>query len=197
MPLVTVSEVLRLALPSSTEVVAGAAGLGNAVTWARLLRSRPTSLGRIERGEVWLLSAAALQLVAEVHAEADEVHTPILRVPRDSSLAEIEKVMVGVLVDRDRAIGQRVQEVYERLLATLVEDRGLELISDIVAEVTDKAVYLLDEHFQPTVQTGGGPRTADALADVRRRYWEGQLGNVSERPVVVRSAEHGPTSIAL
>ena len=179
----------------------------------------------VERGEVWLLSAAALQLVGEsrnvarmirdmgeagvvafvtpealgpeVHAEADEVHTPILRVPRDSSLAEIEKIMVGVLVDRDRAIGQRVQEVYERLLATLVEDRGLELISDIVAEVTDKAVYLLDEHFQPTVQTGGGPRTADALADVRRRYWEGQLGNVSERPVVVRSAEHGPTSIAL
>src|SRR5437870_4698065 len=143
MPLVTVSELLRLALPPATELVAGAAGSGNAVTWARLLRTRPANLGRIEQGEVWLLSAAALQLVgdarsvarmvrdmaqagvvafvtsavlgAEVHAEADESMTPLLRVPSEGSLGEIEKSIVSVLVDRDRAIGQRVQEVYERL----------------------------------------------------------------------------------
>jgi purine catabolism regulator len=225
MPLVSVSEVLRLALPPATEVVAGAGGLGNAVTWARLLRARPASLGRIEQGEVWLLSAPALQSVGdprsvarmirdmgqagvvafltpqplgrEAYAEADEANTPVLRVPTDSSLTEIEKSVVGVLVDRDRAIGQRVQEVYERLLSTLVEDRGLELISSIVAEVTGKAVYLLDEHFQPTVQTGGGERTAESLADVRRRHWEGLLGNVSERPIVVRSGNSEPTAVAL
>src|SRR5438552_558346 len=227
MPLVTVSEVLRLALPPTTEVVAGAAGLGNAVTWARLLRARPTSLGRIEQGEVWLLSTAALQLVGdpravgrmihdmaqagvvafvtpelatkEVQAEADAANTPLLRVPHDTALAEIEKAVVGVLVDRDRAIGQLVQEVYERLLATLVEDRGLELISNIVAEVTGKAVYLLDEHFQPTLQTGGGQRAAEALADVRRRHWEGLLGDVSERLIVVRSLSVAgePTAVAL
>ncbi len=227
MPLVTVSEVLRLALPPTTRVLAGAVGLGNAVAWARLLRARPTSLGRIEQGEIWLLSGAALQLLgdprsiarmvrdmgeagvvafvtpeplgAEVTAAADDVHTPLLSVGSESQLAEIEKTIVAFLVDRDREIGQRVHEVYERLLATLVEDRGLELISDIVAEVTGKAVYLLDEHFQPTVQTGGAERSADALADVRRRYWEGMLGNVSERPIVVRPADGRwePTAVAL
>jgi purine catabolism regulator len=220
-----VSEVLRLALPAGTRVVAGAAGLGNAVTWTRLLRARPTSLGRIEQGEMWLLSTAALQLVgdprsiarmlrdmaqsgvvafvtpeslgAEAEALADEAATPVLRVPADTSLAEIDKAIVSVLVDRDRAIGQRVQEIYERLLSTLVEDRGLELISDIVAEVSGKAVYLLDEHFQPTLQTGGGQRAAEALADIRRRHWGGVLGNVSERLVVVRSIADEPTAIAL
>jgi purine catabolism regulator len=227
MPLVTVSELLRLALPPATEMLAGSSGAGNAVTWARLLRTRPTNLGRIEQGEMWLLSAAALQLVGDarsvsrmiremaqagvvafvtsealgpvVRAEADEARTPLLRVPNEASLAEIEKAIVSVLVDRDRAIGQRVQEVYERLLATLVEDRGLELISSIVAEVTGKAVYLLDEHFQPTLQHGGGERAAEALADVRRRYWEGVLGNVSERIIVVRSSAMvgQPTAVAL
>jgi PucR family transcriptional regulator, purine catabolism regulatory protein len=224
MPLVTVSEIVRLALPPGTEVAAGARGLGNAATWARLLRARPTSLGRIEQGEIWLLSAAALQLLgdqrsiarmvrdmgqagvvafvtseplgAEVHAEADAACVPVLRVPNDSSLAEIEKSIVGVLIDRDRAITQRVQEVFERMLATLVEDRGLELISNIVAEVTGKAVYLLDEHFQPTLQTGGGEQSVDALAEVRRRHWEGLLGNVSERLIVVRLAS-GATAVAL
>ena len=47
-------------------------------------------------------------------------------------------------------------------------------------------MYLLDEHFQPTVQTGGDDHAAEALADVRRRYWEGLLGNVSERLIVLR-----------
>jgi sugar diacid utilization regulator len=206
-------------------VAAGARGLGNAVTWTRVLRARPASLGRIEQGEMWLLSTAALQLVgdpravarmlrdmaqagvvgfvtpdslgAEAEALADEVATPILRLPAEAALAEIDKAIVGVLVDRDRAIGQRVQEIYERLLSTLVEDRGLELISGIVAEVSGKAVYLLDEHFQPTLQTGGGDRAAEALADVRRRHWEGVLGNVSERLVVVRSVADEPTAVAL
>src|ERR1051326_4929941 len=129
MPLVTVAEGVRLALPSSTQVVAGAGGLGNAATWARLLRTRPTSLGRIESGEIWLLSSAALQLVgdrravarmiadmatagvvafvtpepldAEVMAAADAAQTPILRVTTETPLAEIEKAIVAVLVDRD------------------------------------------------------------------------------------------------
>jgi PucR family transcriptional regulator, purine catabolism regulatory protein len=225
MPLVTVSEVLRLALPPSTQVLAGTAGLGNAVTWARLLRARPAALARIEHGELWLLSSPALQLVgeprsvarmirdmaeagvvafvtpeplsAEVEAAADLAGAPLLRVPSDVPLAEIEKAIVSMLVDRDRAISQRVNEVYERLLATLVEDQGLELIANIVAEVTGKAVYLLDEHFQPTIQTGGGARSAEALADVRRRHWEGQLGNVSERPIVVRSTSDEPLAVAL
>src|SRR3982751_2470788 len=70
MPLVTVSEVLRLALPPATEVLGGTAGLGNAVTWARLLRARPTSLARIEQGEMWLLSTPALQLVGDPRAVA-------------------------------------------------------------------------------------------------------------------------------
>jgi PucR family transcriptional regulator, purine catabolism regulatory protein len=224
-PLVTVSELLRLALPPGTRVAAGAAGLGNAVTWTRLLRARPTSLGRVEQGELWLLSTAALQLVgdpravarmlrdmaragvvgfvtpdslgAEAEALADDVATPVLRVPAEAPLAEIDKAIVSFLVDRDRAIGQQVQEIYERLLSTLVEDRGLELISGIVAEVSGKAVYLLDEHFQPTLQTGGSDRAGEALADVRRRHWEGVLGNVSERLVVVRSVADEPTAVAL
>lgn len=224
MPLVTVSEMLRFALPSGAAVVAGTSGLGNAVSWARLLRARPTNLGRIETGEVWLLSSAALQLMGEMRAvarmvhdmaqagvvafvvpepvgsdaqaEADSVGVPVILVPPETSLAETEKAIVSFVVDRDRAIGQRAQEVYEQLLATLVDDRGPELLAQVVHDVTGKAVYLLDEHFQPTIQTGGHQAALDALADVRRRHWEGVLGNVSERLVAVRS-ESDPLAVVL
>ena len=225
MPLVTVSEVVRFALPPGATVLAGAAGLGNGVSWARMLRARPTSLGRLEQGEVWLLSSVALQLVgdaravarliadmgqagvvafvitepvgAEPQAEAERIGVPLVLLPPDTSLADVERSIVSFVVDRDRAISQRVQEVYERLLSTLVEDRGPELLVGIVNEVTDKAAYLLDEHFQPTVESGGDRFTAEAVAEVRRRYWEGQLGSVSERLVTVRATAPVPTGPAL
>jgi sugar diacid utilization regulator len=133
----------------------------------------------------------------DVHAEAEAVGTPIIMVPPESSLIEVEKSIVSFVVDRDRAIGQRAQEVYERLLATLVDDRGPELLAKVVHEVTGKAIYLLDEHFQPTVQMGSNQATLDALADVRRRHWEGLLGNVPERLVAVRPEEHEPLAVAL
>jgi PucR family transcriptional regulator, purine catabolism regulatory protein len=216
---------MRFVLPSGSTLLAGSAGLGNTVSWARLLRARPTSLGRIEAGEVWLLSAAALQLMSEPRAigrlvremsragvvafvltepagadgvaEADEVGAPLILLPAESSLVEVEKAIVSFVVDRDRAVAQRAQEVYERLLATLVDDRGPELLAQVVHEVTAKAVYLLDEHFQPTVQTGGNPITLEALSDVRRRHWEGLLGNVTERLIAVRSPEGTSQAVAL
>jgi PucR family transcriptional regulator, purine catabolism regulatory protein len=220
MPLVTVSEVLRFALPPGALVLAGAAGLGRPVTWARLLRVRPASLGRVEQGEVWLLSTGALQQVGEGRAvarlvgdlaaagvvaflvadrlpdealaEADAVGVPIVLLPPDTALGETEKAVVSLVVDRDRAIGQRVQDVYDRLLATLVEDRGPELLAGIVHEVTGHAVYLLDEHFQPLVQVGGDEASAQGLADVRRRHWAGSLGNVSDRLVSLGLARGAP-----
>jgi purine catabolism regulator len=210
------SEVLRFAMPPGSSVVAGAGGLSNTVTWARLLRARPAALGRIEQGELWLLSPVALQLMGdarslarlirdmaqagvvafassellghEPRAAADDAGVPLVQLPPEAPLAEVERSVVSFLIDRDRAITQRVQEVYERLLATLVEDRGPERLAHVVNEVTAKAVYLLDEHFQPTVQTGGDERAAEALAEVRRRSWEGQLGNVSERLIAIRLA---------
>jgi purine catabolism regulator len=224
-PLVTVSEVLRFALPSGSTVLAGASGLGNMVSWARLLRARPASLGRIESGEVWLLSSGALQLMGDPRAvarlvrdmaeagvvafvlgetvgreamhEADEVGAPLVLLPAEASLVEVEKSIVSFLVDRDRAISARAQEVYEQLLSTLVDDRGPELLAQVVHDVTGKAVYLLDEHFQPTIQTGGHQAALDALADVRRRHWEGLLGNVADRLIAVRGAEGTGLGIAL
>jgi hypothetical protein len=153
------SEVLRFAMPPGASVIAGAQGLGNTVTWARQLRARPAALGRVEQGELWLLSSVALQLMGdprsvarliremaqagvvafaspepvgdEACAAADESNVPLVLLPPEAPLAEVERSVVSFLVDRDRAITQRVQEVYERLLATLVEDRGPELLAQV------------------------------------------------------------------
>src|SRR5919202_2283506 len=224
MALVTMSEVLRFAMPPGSSVVAGGGGLGNTVTWARQLRARPAALGRVEQGELWLLSSVALQLMGdprsvarliremaqagvvafaspepvgdEACAAADESNVPLVLLPPEAPLAEVERSVVSFLVDRDRAITQRVQDVYERLLATLVEDSGPELLAQVVNEVTARGVYLLDEHFQPNVQVGGDRLSAEAIGEVRRRYWEGNLGNISERLVTIRPSG-GPPALSV
>ncbi len=225
MALVTVSEVVRFALPAGSTVLAGADGLSRPVTWARQLRARPTTLASVEPGEVWLVSPGSLQQVGgprtiarllhdvaaagvaavvvseemgpEALAEADATSTPLILVPSDVLPGEIEKSIVSLVVDRDRMIGERVQEVYDRLLATLVEDRGSELLVGIVHEVTGKSVYLLDEHFQPTLQAGGTRASADAVAHLRRRFWEGQAESIPDRLVSLRGAGGGDLSASL
>jgi purine catabolism regulator len=222
MPLVSVSEVVRFAAPAGARVLAGAAGMANTVQWARVLRARPATIASVEQGEVWLLSSAAVQQAGEpralarlvrevagagvvafmvtaplpedVRAEADRSALPVVLLPPESSLAEVEKAILDFVVDRDRAIAQRVQEVFDRLLATLVEDHGSELLAGIVNSVTGKAIYLLDEHLQATVQAGGDDRTADALADIRRRFWDGHLDHASERLITFRGAGSVPAS---
>lgn len=127
----------------------------------------------------------------EVLAVAGEIELPVVLVSRETPLADLEKAVVALVVDRDRAIGQRAQEVYDQLLATLMEDRGSELLAGIVHEVTGKAVYLLDEHFQANNQAGSTPQVTEALTSVRRRFWEGQLGPVHERLVTTRTSGVG------
>ncbi len=205
-------------------MLAGAAELSRPVTWARLLRGRPPTLGSVERGELWILSPGALQQIGDqraasrllrdvadagvvgfvvgerpgddVLAEADRGGLPLVLLPPDASLGEVEKAVVSLVVDRDRTIGERVQGVYDRLLATLVEDHGTELLAEIVHQVTGKAVYLLDEHFQPTVQVGGTEQMSDGLAQLRRRFWEGQADRLQERLVPLRIVDAPALSAA-
>ena len=58
-----VTEIMKLALPPGTRLVAGAAGVGATVTWATMFRSRPPALDHLEGGELVLLSLAAVRIV--------------------------------------------------------------------------------------------------------------------------------------
>src|SRR5262245_25507148 len=79
---VTVSEVLRLALPSGSEVVAGRTGLSRGIFWARLLGARQGLLSGSEAGEMVMLPATA-------------VNRTFGRVVRDLGEAGVEAVLIS------------------------------------------------------------------------------------------------------
>lgn len=61
--MITVRDVLGLALPAGTRAVAGEAGLGREVTWASRVRPAPPAFGHLAGGELVLLPADVLPLL--------------------------------------------------------------------------------------------------------------------------------------
>jgi|GEM_PF-3630394 transcriptional regulator, CdaR family len=56
---ITVRDVVRLALPEGTTIVAGAAGLGRQVSWIATLRATLPAFAELRGGELALLSVEA------------------------------------------------------------------------------------------------------------------------------------------
>ena len=196
---VTVSEVLRLALPSGSVVLAGERSLGRGIFWARLLGARQGLLSGSEAGEMVLLTAPAVgrafsrvvrdlgeagveailvatQPPADGLEVAEELGMPVLKVTAHSSLIEVERAIISLIVDRESQVRRRVEQIYERLLATLVDDAGIGALAAEVADVARRPTIVLDEYFrvqvtvpddEATMQTGQDVGAALAAGDPR------------------------------
>jgi purine catabolism regulator len=174
-PSVTLSEIMLLALPPGSRALTGEAELGRRVHWARLLRARPASLGSVEAGEVLLLSAALFEPPGEPRVQArligdlieagvgafissgeppepvlavcQQQSTPLLQVPPGVTLAEIERSIIGLILDRDAQLRRRAEEIYEQLLATMLGDAGLPALVAALAEATGLRAAVFDDYL--------------------------------------------------
>jgi len=98
---------------------------------------------------------------------------------RPKAAARDRKGIVSFVVDRDRAIGQRAQEVYERLLAHWFDDRGPELLTQVDARGHRQGgCTCWTSIFSHGAATGGYPAALEALATCADAHWEGLLAMV-------------------
>jgi purine catabolism regulator len=172
---VSVADIVRLALPIGATVAAGQSGLARSIFWARLLGSPHASLGAGGRGELVLLpgeavakpalsrligdlddaGVEALVVGGEPHpvglAAAEASGLPVVVLPAGASLPEAERAIVSLIVDREAQLRRKVEQIYERLLATLVDDAGVDVLTGTVAEVTGRPTIVLDEYFRVQV----------------------------------------------
>jgi purine catabolism regulator len=177
--LVTLAEVLRLALPSGTQILTGHDLLERPISWARSLGSRPVALGSIESGELVLVQNSAAQfnsdprllprlirdlaeagvgafVVSDACSDdaleaANRAMTPLLRLPPDASLAESERSIVSLIVDREGQIRRRLEQIYEHLVSCLMDEQGSITVAGVVADATGKQVVVLDEYVHVQV----------------------------------------------
>ncbi len=186
---ITVADLFRLALPAGTTVVAGARGLYRPVTWVSVLNTRPPAFPDLRGGEIALLSLDAMRLLSDkltlaglvrdlaemdiaaisvlgeigapAKAAAEAQGLPLLQLPENATLRSIERQIAQILMGNPIPPEQRAQEVREQLLQLSTENRGLEALTVVLANVVGKTVVVQDKRLRPLASAGLLTKTAD------------------------------------
>ena len=172
---VTVGDLLQLSFPEGTQVVAGRAGLGREVVWARTLRPRPPAFEAIDGGELALLSSSQLSMLesmnlayvvtrlAEVGVAAvavlgeiddaagraaDALEIPLIRLPGGVSLMDVERAAIAAIVDRQAELQRKASDIHRQLAQLIFEERGLQEVAERLADISGKAVSIEDDLFR-------------------------------------------------
>ncbi|HEU5085934.1 MAG TPA: helix-turn-helix domain-containing protein [Roseiflexaceae bacterium] len=179
MPPITVRDTLRLALPSGTQVLGGEAGLAHQVTWTATPRATPPAFANLRGGELVLASVAALRALDEqltpatlierlatvpvaavaftglsegdAVAVANTTHIPLLMLPADADIREIEREVQRLINDYDVQLERRGAQLAAMLTQRSLAGGGLQGLVDVLAE-----------------RTGGGVGCYSASGELRR-----------------------------
>ena len=170
--MITVEEVWARGLPPATTLAAGQGGLGRKVSWVTSLRTRLPGFVGLKGGELALLSLRGLReldgrltlaQVLERLAEADvaavavlgeldpaaattaERHgLPLLALPLEAELPEVERQVTRLLVDERVDLDRRGHELFSQLNELVIEGRGPEGLVDRLAVLCARTVALED-----------------------------------------------------
>jgi purine catabolism regulator len=168
MPPITVHDVVRLALPPGTTILAGAAGLLHQVTWVATPRATLPAFVNLRGGELALVSVAAIQALDErltlaslverlapvpisavaalgdvsdaARAAADAARIPLLRLPEGADLREVEREVQRLIGDYEAQIDRRAAQLGSLLTQRSLAGAGLQGLLDTLAERTGQGV---------------------------------------------------------
>ncbi len=172
---VTLADVLSLALPPGTQVLAGAERLLVPVSWVCVMRPSPPAFPHLEGGELALvatndlllldgiltltrlvrdLAVAGVAAVAvsgevtpEAMAEAQAVGIPLLLLPQGVKLSALERAVIRLIVDRQAQVEHFGGEVARQLAQASIENRGWAGLAQTMARISGKSVVVQDAGF--------------------------------------------------
>jgi len=162
MPPITVHDVVRLALPPGTTVVAGAAGLQQQVTWVATPRATLPAFVNLRGGELALVAVAAIHALDErltlgnlverlapvpisaiaalgevpdaARAAADAARMPLLSLPEGADLREVEREVQRLIGDYEAQVDRRAAQLGNLLTQRSLAGAGLQGLLDTLAE---------------------------------------------------------------
>lgn len=168
--MISVEDVINLALPAGTKVVAGSAGLGREVTWVSRIRSTPPAFGHLAGGELVVLPAAvlveiderlkldeALRRLAELGVSgaavlgkidkaardaADEAELPLLALPTGTDAGALERDASRLISERRREVQHRGEEVLRQLMDLAIAGEPLGDVVRELARISGRPVAL-------------------------------------------------------
>ncbi|MCP4425162.1 MAG: hypothetical protein GY803_11765 [Chloroflexi bacterium] len=182
---VNIGDVLRLALPLDTAVMAGADQTRRNVLWATLLTHWDNLQEQVRSGDLVLvppvvqkqIGSAALLIKLQTMAElavvglllfepvaedtavkADELGVPLLVAPPKTDVRETHRGIAALLIDRQTATSERGMQLYRKLSEMSREGQSLAAMTDVMSNLTGKIVAVQDKRLE--VQALSAPRNS-------------------------------------
>ena len=167
---ITVRDILSFALPASSMVAAGAAGMGKEVTWATRLRATLPAFGHIAGGEIVILDPSVLEMIDEnltlagavrqlsafgvsviaiagtsdqvAKSAADAANLPLIELPADTDLGSLERTAARTIAERRRELQQKGQESGRQLMDMAIAGDPISLLAEELGTLSGRAVLV-------------------------------------------------------
>jgi purine catabolism regulator len=182
MPLVTVHDAIRLALPVSTRVVAGHGALSRTISWTALARAVAPLFTDLRGGEFAMVSVpalrdidpplslsmlvqrlanvpvAALAVVGVVDAEAarvaEDLQLPLLQLTTDIDIRDVDRELQRLLSDFDAQLDRRAAQIAMELGEQSLAGHGLAAMVTLLAQRTLRSVAIFSAKHDLLVYEG-------------------------------------------
>ncbi len=168
----SVRNILTLLVSRDAHLVAGSDGLDRRVTWAMRMRARLPAFESVRGGELALLGLGQLHrldetlahllkslqrervaavavaapspeaLGSEALASADQLHLPLILLPPNAPLEEIERDVITFVVSFRAEIERQANEISHQLMQLSIQGAGIEGVCTHLAGVCRKWVIL-------------------------------------------------------
>ncbi|HEX7735068.1 MAG TPA: helix-turn-helix domain-containing protein [Ktedonobacteraceae bacterium] len=178
----SVRNIMTLLVSREAHLAAGGEGLDRRVTWAMRMRARLPAFESVRGGELALLGLAQLrrldetlpQLLKSLHRErvaavavaapslealgteaiscAEQLHLPLLLLPANAPLEEIERDVITFVVSFRGEIERQASEISHQLMQLSIQGAGIEGVCKHLASVCGKWVVLQDANQEILLQ---------------------------------------------
>lgn len=165
---ITIQELVTLALPTGTRVLAGHRGLERPVTWAVaalvsdcaarvgsgdftfLLPPYPSDPGdwMLQLSRSGIAGAAVIGAPpSDVVNAAEQNGMPLIALPASVDIRRLERIVLSLLLDRGAGMEQHAAQLYQQLTGLSAENAGLEAMAALIGQTTGKAVVIQDKRL--------------------------------------------------
>ncbi len=172
----TVEEIRKLALPLSTHILSGEGLLDRPISWTTVIHPEDDIASKsVQRRELILIAALTNPPKANsdtelIHwtvkvgasavifcglvsttalAEAKSNNLPVLSLPNDIRIREVEKTIISLLVNRKGRIERRGTQIYRQLTQISSRNEGMDELVAAMARLTKKTVIIQDKRLHP------------------------------------------------
>ncbi len=163
---ITVQELVNLALPAETRLLAGKRSLNRPVNWVVSVSSEDTA-ARLSSGDfIFLLppysenltkriarlaqrGAVGIAVIDEPSVaaiqQAEAAEAPLLALPPSVNIRRLERTAIALLMDRGAEMEQRAAQLYQQLTILSAENAGLEAMAELIGKAVNKTVLIQDK----------------------------------------------------